>query len=208
MEKSHLVNFFNLITYLIILVIIIGLIMLFGTFTRLAPFLDVLLGNDHYSRGEYGQSIINYFKARTNIEYDPYLNFNLGNVYAALGEKESAMTTLHKALTGRNHELIFNTNFNLANLYYESSQYNKAVKHYIEALKANPNAIDAKINLELALKKLKSQPIITKITNQENDATGLNKQSQQILDLVQKREEAVWQTQQQKTPSSAAQNDW
>jgi tetratricopeptide (TPR) repeat protein len=207
-EKTDMIRIRIIFAHFIILAVICGIILLFGLFSQITPLLDVLIGNNHYTRGEYGQSIIHYHKALDRNRHEPYIYYDLGNVYAALGENAPALDTLHKALAGQNHDLLFRTNFNLGILYYESGQFEEAVNHFIDALKAEPDSVEAKINLELALKKLKSQSTTnTKISSKQQE-NQLNEQSQQIIDLIKKREEVIWQLQKKKTQTIDTQNDW
>jgi tetratricopeptide (TPR) repeat protein len=208
MERLHIKIRYFLIIQVIEITVFIIIALTFGLFKYLTPFGNVLVGNYYYSRGEYGQAINNYFKAAEKKQWGSFISYNLGNVYAALGETEPARDILKKALNTKEHDLLFCAHFNLGNLFYEAGQYEQAINNYIEALKANHNSVEAKINLEFALKKSLTQ---TEKEYKESSIpkSQINEQSQQILDLIKKEETKIWQSQRETTPKEVElQNDW
>ena len=123
-----------ILLYAVVISIIICLITLLGLLTKVAPLIEVAIGNNNYYRGEYGQAIVNYIHVLGQDELDPFIHYNLGNVYKALGETEAAMDTLKLALKGTDTELAFRTHFNLGNIYYELGDYKNAGFHFRESL--------------------------------------------------------------------------
>ena len=169
--------------------------------------LQVLYGNYRYMQGEYAQATINYIKALERRRFAGMLYYNLGNVYHSLGETDAALNTLDQAITlGTEQELLFRANFNLGNLYYELGEYDRAVSSYIAALDAQPNALEAKVNLELALEKADGAG------SEKAGAAPLAEQDlkpvyRKILGLVGKKEKDNW-AQRAKASPAGRQDDW
>jgi len=192
---------------------LVGSLLLISTFLSCGGSrLRVAYGNYEYAQGEYGQATISYIRALKSAKAGParardrsVLYYNLGNVYHALGETISATNTLSRAVSaGDWEELESRANFNLGNIYYELGQYNRAAEHYIASLVADPNDIDAKINLELALKRM-SGGAEAESEIEAQPAKPLGERYQKILRLIQRREEKTWRsTQKQLSEAEAA----
>lgn len=178
--------------------------------------LRVAYGNYKYAQGQYGQATISYIRALKFARDRSVLYYNLGNVYHALGETISATNTLSRAVSeGDWDELESKANFNLGNIYYELGQYNRAAECYIASLVADPNDIDAKINLELSLKRMSgSARAESEIEVQPEKAKPLSELYQKILRLIQRREEEIWRSTQKESSEDLegapkeAQEDW
>jgi tetratricopeptide (TPR) repeat protein len=171
--------------------------------------LRVAYGNYKYAQGEYGQATISYIRALESARDRSVLVYNLGNVYHALGETESAIDALNRAASeGSWDELVFRAHYNLGNIYYELGNYSGAVDSYIASLMASPNDIDAKINLELALKKMSGGGGARSETDLRPEQEGsLGEEYQEVLRLIKHREEETWQSR-QKGSSESLPGDW
>lgn len=202
MEKDHLTRpvFFTLAV----------IILLFFPACRAKdPLLDVLEGNSRYSMGDYAGATVNYMKALDKKKYEHWIYYNLGNTYSALGEIEPAIAQYEKALGVDDPELLYRTNFNLGNLYYELGEYGLSVAYYKESLAARSNDIDAKINLELAIKKYANylELPLDIPGNTLNRSNILDEEITEILESVRKKEESVWKTITEKSPENHI-SDW
>lgn len=183
----------------------VGSLLLISTFLSCGGSrLRVAYGNYKYIQGEYGQATISYIRALKSAEASParardrsVLYYNLGNVYHALGETISATNTLSRAVSaGDWDELESRANFNLGNIYYELGHYDRAAEHYIASLVADPNDIDAKINLELALKRMSGE---AESEIEVQAAKPLSERYQKMLRLIQRREEKTWRSTQKES---------
>jgi tetratricopeptide (TPR) repeat protein len=123
------------------------------------PDLLVLYGNLRHDNGEYGKATVVYLTALEKAARDaaPYVQYDLGNVYAALGEPAAARDTIGRALDGDGNELLFRARFNLGTLDYEQGRFEEAARSFAEALRHKPADVDAKVNLELALRKVQAE---------------------------------------------------
>ena len=161
------------------------------------PKLLVVLGNHLYSRGEYTGATIRYFQAMEKTKANPTIKYNLGNVYHALGETSASVDTLGEAVeTGENAELRYRGHFNLGIILFETGNFEGAVLQYIAALRAKPEEIDAKINLEIALRKMQSGGKIQPTRGPPGSDT-LEERYRKVLETVRREEEYIWQSQRQ-----------
>jgi tetratricopeptide (TPR) repeat protein len=122
------------------------------------PDLLVLSGNLRHGNGDYGKATVAYLNAleRAGDDAAPYVMYDLANVYAALGEPAAARDTIGRALDGEGKELLFRARFNLGTLEYEQGRFEEAARSFAEALRSKPADVDAKVNLELALRKVQA----------------------------------------------------
>jgi tetratricopeptide (TPR) repeat protein len=175
-----------------------------------SPTVQVLSGNYRHSKGDYAQATVNYFQALESLHRRPYVQYDLGNVYRALGEEEVAneafLSSIEESVGG---ELLFRAFFNLGHISYENDDYRQAVHYFVEALRVDPDDWDAKINLELALRNLSQEPDRqSEPQGQSAVETGsLEESFQDILDTIEKREEMLWRSAIPQ-PTETTGNDW
>ena len=112
----------------------------------LACFAYSTIGEIHYYRGEYNESLKLLLKAidlDRKKETDSY--FALGNTYAALGEFTLAEMYYLKELKRKGFEK--KTYYNLGLLYKNIKDYDKSILNYQKALKIDREDYDAWFNL-------------------------------------------------------------
>jgi len=126
---------------------------------------EVLRGNLAYGRGDYQNALVHYMVAVEDAPSDAWTQFNIGNVYYALGEHEAALEVWHSArrVVEEDNEsgaselsLIYATSYNRGVLLYQQGQYAAAYDELRYALSVNSRSSEAKANLELALSKLQA----------------------------------------------------
>ena len=120
---------------------------------------QLVRGQQLYEAGKYKEAFEAY-QAVLLQQGGPEVKYNSGNTLYRMNQYRDAATTWHDALNGSDklRELAY---FNIGNAYVraaedanEMSDYlGRAVQAYEEALKLDPNDVDAKYNLELALRK-------------------------------------------------------
>ena len=98
---------------------------------------------------------------------------------------------------------------NNVGIYYQLGNYEEAVAQYIDALLVEPNDRDAKVNLELALQKLMGDETggSTGEVHEEAEEISLDTKYGQLLDLMKKEEERVWESTEEREEDEPA-NDW
>lgn len=125
-------------------------------------------GNEAFARQEYETALAAYESALEAAPARPQALYNLGNTQYRLQEGELAQRTLESAATvaqaldaggtARSDEgalpLDSQAWYNLGNVRFAAQDYAGAVEAYKQALRRAPSDMDAKVNLELALRKL------------------------------------------------------
>ena len=80
--------------------------------------------------------------------------YNLANVYYRQEDYQQAGNTMQVALRQADEALAAQGYYNVGNGLYNEQEFGAAVDAYKAALRLNPGDIDAKVNLELALRQL------------------------------------------------------
>jgi tetratricopeptide (TPR) repeat protein len=158
-------------------------------------------GNGSYKEGQYQQAEVEYRKA---LEKDPdsyRADYNLGNAlykqkqfdaaagrYSSLAEKETDRKQLGRYL------------YNLGNTLYESKKYKESIEAYKMALRNNPGDLDAKHNLQLALRMLAEQ-------QQQQNNQGKNQQQEEKNQQEQEQNQQEKEQQEEKRDQESEQQD-
>lgn len=114
-------------------------------------------GNQEYEAENYTEAVDNYVAAQREDPDVPQPYYNAGNAYHRQGNFESAAAQTQQSVRASEGEMAQNSYYNLGNTFFKVEDWPAAIEAYKEALKLNPNDLDAKYNLELALKKLEEQ---------------------------------------------------
>jgi tetratricopeptide (TPR) repeat protein len=154
-------------------------------------YIDVIQGNYYYGRGLYQAAIVSYMRALESGKHREWVEYNLGNAYQSLGEVEAAVSVWDKAAETQDPALLFHIAFNKGSLYYELGKYREAYDEFKQALRLDPSALDAKINLELSLRKMNSggggpSP------QSRSGADAAAEDPGRILDYIKKKETTKW----------------
>lgn len=138
----------------------------------LAPgfgFGDLERGNRLYREGRYLEAVEAYSRALRDGESSPVLHYNLGTALLRLKRYDEAERHLRAALMTVEPEARERTHYNLGNRYLEAGReaddpraraklLDAAVEAYKHALRIDPTDVDAKWNLELALREQEQNP--------------------------------------------------
>jgi Ca-activated chloride channel family protein len=114
-------------------------------------------GNEAFVQGNYRDALESYRKAEVDAADEPEPYYNTGNALIRQQENEDAARHLQQALKTADPELAADIAFNLGNAHYEVGDFDAAAEAYIESLRFDPGAPDAKHNLELALQRVQEQ---------------------------------------------------
>jgi Ca-activated chloride channel homolog len=172
-----------------LMVILIFAILATGAYSQ-ADRSHIRQGNDKYEDGKYQDAEIEYRKA---LEKDPQsyrADYNLGNAlyrqkqYDAAAIKYGSLTKNEKDRQNLNRYY-----YNLGNACFENKKYQESVDAYKNALRNNPGDMDAKHNLQLALKMLEEK--------KKQEQQGQNKDQQKQEQQKQKQEQQNQQQQNQ-----------
>tara|TARA_B110001469_G_scaffold26783_1_gene27518 strand:- start:119 stop:826 length:708 start_codon:yes stop_codon:yes gene_type:complete len=132
--------------------------------------LNAALGSDLYKDSLYDESIHLYNESLKLEPNNEYL-FNLGNAYLKSGDLENAQKTYSQLLnsSSASEQQKSKTAYNLGNLNYAEQNLGDAIKNYKEALRLNPEDIQASENLQIALAQLQQQQEKQKQQQEQQD---------------------------------------
>lgn len=130
---------------------------LFTSCDEAAAAYRVAQGNYSYARGAYQKANLNYFMAEEKKAEPEIIAFNLGTVFYALGEVDSARELWGGVDPGEDRELAFRLIYNRGILQYREGAYHEAYDNFKKALQLNPASVEAKINLEHSFAKMNAR---------------------------------------------------
>ena len=115
------------------------------------------LGHEPYLNGDYAAALDAYEGAQGRApEYgEPY--YNVGNALYRMAEYGESLQEYDESLRYAESGLRSRGFFNRGNASFQTQQYAQAIDAYKEVLRMNPDDLDAKHNLELALAQLPPQ---------------------------------------------------
>lgn len=114
-------------------------------------------GNRHYVDGLYEDALRAYTEAQVELPEAPQLFYDIGNVLYRQQDFEGAAEAYTRALLSAPADLGRDAAYNLGNARFRQQEFGAARDAYTRALKGDPSDVDAKRNLELALRALEQQ---------------------------------------------------
>ena len=129
-------------------------------------------GNEHFAGDEYVVAADEYRRAQVADpdRAEPY--YNAANAYNRIGQINPVEAQTEQALKTADPALAEEIWYNLGNAYFDAEQWPQAVGAYREALRLDPDDVDAKHNLELALQKLVEEQEEEQDARQQNQRHG------------------------------------
>ena len=111
-------------------------------------------GHEPYASGHYDAALDAYVGARDRVPELGEPHYNAGNALYRMEEVEESLNEYDEALKYAKGDLRSHGFFNRGNAAFQAQQYIQAVEAYKEVLRMDPDDLDAKHNLELALMQL------------------------------------------------------
>jgi tetratricopeptide (TPR) repeat protein len=138
-------------------------------------------GNDAFAKQAYEEALQAYAEAQAKSPElaEPY--YNAANVLYREGKYEDALKALQTAAqVAQSDALAQNSYFNAGNAAFNTQGWDAAIESYRQALLRNPDDLDAKVNLELALQQKQQQE-----QQDQQDEQNQEQQEQQNQDQQQ-----------------------
>ena len=157
---------------------------------------QIPLGNNEanqlFETQDYEGALAKYLELYEREPDNGALTYNIGNAYAALGNPEKATEFYQKAKKSKHKDARDLSKYNLGSMQLASEQAQEAIKNFTDYLIDHPNDVDAKRNLELALRTQEQQQ---QQQNQEQQSEDQQSEDQQSED--QQNQEQQDQSQEQ-----------
>lgn len=163
---------------------------------------DLLQGNFYWHQKKYQHAqmkylqILNSSEESDNQELKQYATFALGSSYVMQNEEEAAFQRLESVDPNAPDEIRFASAYNIGVLSYSVGNYEKSIQSFRNALMINPQSIEAKINLELALrqgsKTVQNNKSQVK-TASENKEHSVLKDA--VFSIIRENEQKQWKSQ-------------
>ncbi|MCL1993332.1 MAG: tetratricopeptide repeat protein [Spirochaetes bacterium] len=165
--------------------------------------LVIMEANFFYSRGRYDDAIAAYLRALDFPQAAPYAEFGLGALFYTLGEDEAALERFENSrrlLSGEDaaghRELLYRLNYNYGIILFGQEDFYAAAAAFREALRIEPQRLNARRNLELALLALErgGGGDGEAATDDETEAEGLQAQQARdaLFQFMRDRERDQW----------------
>lgn len=153
-------------------------------------------GNGDYKDGNFQQAEVEYRKALEKNPQSYKADYNLGNaLYRQKQYDAAASRYAGLAEKGKDKKEISRYYYNLGNTMYENQKYKESVEAFKNALRNDPNDMDAKHNLQLALRMLNEQKQQQNQGNQQQDSKDQDNRNKENQDQQSKDQQQPSQQQ-------------
>lgn len=168
----------------------------------------VMQGNASFQRGEFQKASLSYLAAQNAGSPLDVVDYNLGNVYNALGETNTALAVWARITQPSSEELAYRLAFNKGYLLYQRGQYEEACQEFRTALIMKPSSLDAKRNLEISL--LKTQNFGSALPSRPRTAerTDPGETQKALLDYINRLEGTRWKANNRPDTAGHSVSDW
>ncbi|MDA0748783.1 MAG: tetratricopeptide repeat protein [bacterium] len=114
-------------------------------------------GNRSFEEGKYEEALQFYRDAQVENPEAPQLRYNAGDALYKQQDYEQALQEFGRALQSKDGGMLAQAYYNMGNVYFRQEKLQEAVEAYKRSLEIDSSDMDAKVNLEVALKKLEEQ---------------------------------------------------
>lgn len=149
-------------------------------------------GNAAFQRGEFQKASLSYLAAQGGGTSLDVVHYNLGNVYNALGETNTALAVWAQIGQPGSEELAYRLAFNRGYLLYQRGQYEDACREFRTALIMKPSSLDAKRNLEICLLKTQNFGTALPARSRTVDRADPGEAQKALLDYINRLEGTRW----------------
>jgi Ca-activated chloride channel family protein len=164
-------------------------------------------GNEAFADQDYDGALTAYLGAQENAPEMAEPHYNAANSHYRMEDYQQAQQEIERALVGEESQQALDQHsyYNLGNTFFQAQQFEPAIQAYKEALRLNPDDLEAKQNLELALRQLQQQQ------EQDQEQRSEDQQSEEQQDQPQQpddqQSEEEQEQQQSNDPSAGQQSE-
>ena len=162
-------------------------------------------GRKQYADGNHPQALSAFEQAARTRPQDVRGRFNLADGLYKNGKFEEAATLFRSLGEDPGSPLAAPSRFNLGNALFQKQDYRGAIQAYRDALRLSPEDLDARRNLELALRALKEQEEQKKRQQSQQDQKDQGKKPPKPEDQKAGDQQKKDQTSRPEPPKSAEQ---
>ena len=164
-------------------------------------------GNAAFQGGDFQKAALHYLAAQGAGDSLDVVNYNLGNVYNALGETNTALAVWGRITQPGSEELAYRLAFNRGYLLYQRGQYDEAFQEFRTALLIKPSSLEAKRNLEICLLKTQNFGPALPARAQTN-RTDPGETQKALLDYLNRLEGTRWKANNRPDSTVSSSSDW
>ena len=157
-------------------------------------------GNKNTVERKYDDALSKYLQARATADSSrPELTYDLAGIYARKGQAQIADSLYRSLPEDARRQLLARADYNRGTTQAQAKNYDKAIESLIDALKRDPNDMDAKRNLEIVrrMQQEQKQQQQQQKQNQKQDKDKQQQQQKQDKQDQQKQDKQDQQQQQQ-----------
>jgi Ca-activated chloride channel homolog len=143
-------------------------------------------GRERYTEGDHPKALESFDQSVARRPDDPRLRFNLADALYKNGKYQEAVAAFQALAGNDGSPLAGPARFNLGNALFQQGNYPAAIAAYRGALDLVPDDLDARRNLELALRAIEEQK---KKQQQQQDKDDKKEQQQDQQQQQQKQDQ-------------------
>jgi tetratricopeptide (TPR) repeat protein len=162
-------------------------------------------GRKQWGDGNHPQALQDFERASRARAKDPRGQFNVADGLYKNGKFDEAATLFRSLGKNADSPLAGPSQYNLGNALYQKKDYRGAVQAYRDALDHAPDDMDARRNLELALRALKEQEEQQKQQQQRQNQQNKNQDQKNQKDQQQNKSNDQQKQEQQKNQQNGGQ---
>ena len=132
-------------------------------------------GNELYQQKSYPKALDKYVQAQDGQHHQQELSYNLANTLYQQKKYAESIKEYDKAASFGESGLKESIYYNKGNAFFQTGKFAESVESYKKALELDPKDLEAKHNLELALRKMQENPQQQESQNKQNQSTDKDK---------------------------------
>lgn len=146
-------------------------------------------GNQLFAEEKFDEANNKYQDALLENPASPEIQFNVGNVLYKKNSHEKALESYQKSLDSDDALFQSQSYYNIGNTLYKSGKLPESILAYEQALKLNPDDMDAKYNLEFVRNRMKQNAQPQQDQQQQQQEQQQNQQQEQQQNQEQNEQE-------------------